>query len=51
MKTNKPTETTSIKIGHLSDKKSLKSKLAKLAKKEKKSLHCLIVTTLEKEVK
>jgi predicted HicB family RNase H-like nuclease len=41
---------TSIKIGDLSDKKSLKSKLAKKAAKEKKSLHCLIVTTLTESI-
>lgn len=41
---------TSIKIGELTDKKSLKSKLAKKAAKEKKSLHYLIVNTLEQSL-
>lgn len=35
-----------IKIGSLEKKDSLKSKLAKKAKKEKKSLHAHIVNTL-----
>ena len=44
-------QTTSIKIGELSDKKSLKSKLSKKAKSLKpkaKSLHAHIVETLLK---